>query len=79
VPFCSDSGGPNLYIRHKPTLRRTRRNIGSTLRLHVLAQVSAERDDLRQMLSNGTPAQQSPDERSDQGGWRPDEPARRTS
>jgi predicted DNA-binding ribbon-helix-helix protein len=54
-------------------------NLSSTLRLHVLAQVSAERDNLRQMLSSGTHGQRNPDERTGQGRWRPDEPAGRTT
>lgn len=44
-------------------------NLSSTLRLHVLAQITAERDSLRQTLSNGTPAQRGGDAHAGQDRW----------
>lgn len=44
-------------------------NLSSTLRLHVLGQISAERDSLRQTLSDMTHGQRGGEERSGQNRW----------
>jgi predicted DNA-binding ribbon-helix-helix protein len=44
-------------------------NLSSTLRLHVLGQITAERDNLRQALSSGAHAQRNSDERVGQDRW----------
>ena len=54
-------------------------NLSSTLRLHVLAQMVAERDSLRQMLHGTAAAQHDTGERPAKAHWRSDEPVGRTS
>lgn len=44
-------------------------NLSSTLRLHVLAQVTAERDSLHQTLSNGAQAKRGGDAQTGQDRW----------
>jgi predicted DNA-binding ribbon-helix-helix protein len=44
-------------------------NLSSTLRLHVLAQITAERDSLHHALSNGAPAQRGGDVHAGQDRW----------